>query len=137
MTLKTELILISTLALLTFALGALTEHHYAKPVIQSVNVDHDVIHNNIVTVTHTIHEKDGTTDTTTTTMDHTQQVDTDTKTIAKPLPNWLVAGTYSTEIHTLQPAYGVQVNRRILGPMYIGAGLNSQGMVGLSLGFEF
>lgn len=137
MTLKTEVVTGCIILLTGFGLGVITVIHFSTPKTITVETQHDVIHNNIVTVTHTIKENDGTVDVTTTTTDHSQKIETDSKTAVQIQPNWLVSGTYGIDIHTLQPAYGLQVNRRILGPVFIGALLNTRGDVGLSLGFEF
>lgn len=112
--------------------------HYYYPLTKTIEVEREVIKNNIVTVTHTVKEKDGRVDIITTTTDKSQKIESNTKTKSINLQtNWLVSGLYETDIHALQPTYGLQVNRRILGPVFISAVLNTKGSVGLGLGFEF
>lgn len=129
------LLLIITVSLL---LGAGMDH-YLNPTIKNTETTKEVIKNNIVTVTHEVKEKDGTIDTTTTVTDTSQKTDTSksTQVIILPKPNWLVSATYNTDIHTLQPSYGADVKRRILGPIFLGANADTSGRIGLTLGMEF
>lgn len=135
MGLKTVLIL----CLISAALAAaITEQFFPKT--RTVEVQHDVIHNDIQTIVKTVKLPSGEIDSTTTIVDHTKRVDTDTRTAISATipPNWFVAvnaNVIKTDFVT--PAYGVQVNRRILGPIFVGAQLNTRGEYGLSLGMEF
>jgi len=106
---------------------------------KTVETTRDVVHNDVQTIVKTIKLPTGEVDTTTTTTDHSVKVDTDNKTAVQlqVAKNWLVSGVYSISIHTLEPSYGLQVNRRILGPIFIGANANTKGEIGLSLGMEF
>lgn len=120
--------------------AALTRFYFPQVQVKTVEVEKDVIHNNIQTVVVTKKLPSGEVDSTTTIVDHTNKVDTDNKTseISKIPPNWLIVGTASvTGINFANPAYGVQVNRRILGPIFINASANTKGEVGLGLGMEF
>lgn len=52
-------------------------------------------------------------------------------------PQWKVGALGAYDFSTLKPIYGVQVDRRILGPIFVGAfGLNNR-TVGLSVSLEF
>lgn len=116
--------------------GVLTKI-YSTP--KTVEVTRDVTHTEIQVVTHTVKLPSGEVDTTTTTNQDIKQVDTDNKSVPSPIipKNWLVSGTYGTDIHTLMPAYGVDVKRRILGLLFIGGNADSSGRIGLTLGMEF
>lgn len=120
--------------------AALTRFYFPQVQVKTVEVEKDVIHNNIQTVVVTKKLPSGEVDSTTTIVDHTNKVDTDNKTseIAKIPPNWLIVANASvTGIDFVNPAYGVQVNRRIFGPIFINASANTKGEVGLGLGMEF
>lgn len=106
---------------------------------KTVEVTRDVTHTEVQTVTHTVKLPSGEVDTTTTTNQDIKQVNTDNKSTPSPIipKNWLLSGTYGTDIHTLMPAYGVDVKRRILGPLFIGGNADSSGRIGLTLGMEF
>lgn len=110
---------------------------YFFPQIKTVEVQKEVIRNDIQTVTHTVKEPDGTTDITTTTTDHSQVTLTDTKKEFNIVPNWHVSAFADANIKLESPEYGLNVQRRILGPIFIGASLSNKGNVGASLGMEF
>lgn len=118
--------------------AAVTQFYFPKIQTKVVETTKEVIKNDVQTVTRTVTLPGGGTESTTTTVDHTQRINSENKTGITIAPkDWLVTGSYSTSIHTLEPIYGLQVNRRILGPSYIGALLNTKGEVGLSIGLEF
>lgn len=127
------------IALACLVSGALaaTGTYYFIPQIKTVEVTRDVVHTDIQTVTHTMTLPNGNIDTTTTTIDHTKRLEVDSKTTTQSIPkNWLVSGSYATD-RTLEPIYGLQVQRRVLGNLFIGASGNTKGVIGLSIGMEF
>lgn len=52
-------------------------------------------------------------------------------------PRWRVEGLVGLELHGLQPVYGGQVSRRVLGPLWAGAWGLSSGVGGVSVGVEW
>lgn len=137
MTTKAILILVLITAVTS---AALTHFYFPQVQIKTVEVERDVVHNDIQTVVVTKKLPTGEIDSTTTIVDHSNKVETDSKTtqVASIPPNWLVVGTASvTGINFANPAYGVQVNRRILGPIFVNATVNTKGELGLGLGMEF
>lgn len=119
---------------------ASTRYLFPQIRVKTVEVEKDVVHNDIQTVVKTVTLPSGEVDSTTTTVDHSQKIETDSKTsqIATIPPNWLVNGFVSTDsLNIVNPAYGIQVNRRILGPVFIGSLLSSKGQAGLTIGLEF
>lgn len=118
--------------------AAFTQYYFPKIQTKTVETTKEVVRTDVQTVIKTVTHPGGDTESTTTIIDHTQRIETAKKTdVTITKKDWLVAASYSTSIHTLEPIYGVQVNRRILGPAYIGALLNNKGEVGLSIGLEF
>ena len=114
--------------------------HFYFPQIQTKTVEttRDVVRTDIQTVVHTVQAPNGQIDTTTTIIDHTQKVETSSKTEVKILPkDWLVSGYAGSSIHLEPIVYGAQVQRRILGPLFLGVQGNTKGEVGLTLGMEF
>jgi hypothetical protein len=124
--------------------AGVTRYYFPQVTVETktVEVQKDVIRNNIVTITSTMKLPNGEVDTTTKTIDNTVHVDTDTKTSQSmqlsPQKNWFVGAEASiTGINFANPAYGVFVNRRILGPFYLGGSVNTKGEFGVSVGMEF
>lgn len=116
----------------------ITRYYFPQVQTKTVEVTKEVIHNDVQTVTHTVTSPNGTTDTTVTTVDHSTHVETNNKiSIVSKQPNWLISGSAATDFTGLKPIYGLQASRRILGPVYLGALLNTNHEVGLSIGFEF
>lgn len=131
---KTVLILLVITAVIS---AAATKFYFPNVTTKIVETQKEVTKTDVQTVIKTV-TKDGVIESTTTITDHSQKVETSKKVdITAATKDWLVSASYSTSIHTLEPIYGLQVNRRILGPAYIGALLNNKGQVGLSLGLEF
>lgn len=123
---------------LCIATFIITRYYFPKIETNTVETTKEVIHTDIKTVVHTVTSPDGTTDTTTVTEDHTIKKDSSNKTsIVYKQPDWLVSASVQSNYLLEPPAYGIQVQRRILGPFYIGALLTTKHEVGLSLGFEF
>jgi hypothetical protein len=51
--------------------------------------------------------------------------------------NWHVSGSVGLEVLSLTPLYGVGVERRIIGPFFVGARVDSNPSASLVVGFEF
>lgn len=105
----------------------------------------EVTRKNIVTVTHEEKRPDGTVITDSRTEDKsTEATRTDTKskestTITNVKPQWKVSGGAGVKYNeiSLQPVYTVGVERRILGPIFVGAYGRTDKEVGLSVSVEF
>jgi hypothetical protein len=120
--------------------ASLTKYYFPNVQTKTQDVTHDVIHTQVQTVTKTVKLPSGEVDTTVTTDKDIQNTLNDIKTqvsLQTPPPNWLVSATYNTDIHTLQPSYGADVKRRILGPVFLGINADTSGRFGASLGMEF
>lgn len=118
--------------------AAVTRYYFPKLQMQTVEVEKEVVKNNVVTVIKTVKEKDGTEETTTTIVDKTEKKQTDSKTVTVAAKNdWVISASVGTKFDDLKPIYGAQVQRRILGPFYLGAMANTDKTIGLSIGFEF
>ncbi len=121
-------------------IGAWTLSH---ETVKTVQVDHDVVHDKIVTVTKTVKEPNGSVETdTTSTKDITADDTKNTQTVAPPAaaaekPKWIVSATAATTLPTLVPAYGVMVQRRLFGPVIVGAQADTGARGMISVGIEF
>lgn len=57
--------------------------------------------------------------------------------VRDPLPDWRVGGLVGVDLRGPGLAYGAELQRRILGPVYMGAGYLSTGVPFIQGGFEF
>jgi len=124
--------------------AGITRYYFPQVTTQTktVEVQKSVIQDNIKTIVQTIKLPNGEVDTTSTTIDNTVHTETDTKTSQQiqlaPQKNWFVgAGAIVTGVNFANPSYGVYVNRRIMGPFYLGASATTKGEFGVSVGMEF
>lgn len=135
MTLNNTLILMAVSAAIS---AAATKFYFPNIQSKTVEIEKEVIKNNVVTVVRTVERPDGTKETTSETTDRTVKKDTSTKeaiTIARK--DWLVSASVGTKFTRLEPIYGVLAQRRILGPIYVGASVTTDKTVGVSVGLEF
>jgi hypothetical protein len=105
---------------------------------KEVEVEKQVIVKDIITVTKVVTKPDGTTESTTTTTDKTKENKSATNTKTVAAPNWHASIAVNTDNIALNNlVYTVQVERRVLGDLFIGANVSTDKTVGLSLGASF
>jgi len=123
--------------LVSMALGAAGALYLRPNLERTVEVTKDVFKTDVKTVIHYKERPDGTKESVTTIIDNSKQTSSTSNTQEKPVQkNWLVGASVASK-WDLQPIYGVQVNRRILGPVYIGLTANTQAELGLVVALEF
>jgi hypothetical protein len=139
---------LAAIVLVAMACGAALSHQFMpREVTKTQLVDHDVIKDHVVTVTKEIVRKDGSKEIDTTVVDDKKENEvkketiSDVKPIPMPQPQWFVtagAGLDATSLGNLaNPVYNASVNRRIIGPVYVGVWGNTRSQVGVQLGLEF
>lgn len=129
MTIKTGLII----GLLLLLIGAAIGRYTASPTETVKEVEKEVVKHDVVTVTHEVKRPDGTTETEITTTDKTKESSTKkTEVSSAAAPNWFLVGSA-----TKDNVYGLQVNRRILGPAFVGVGATTDHIYTLNVGVEF
>lgn len=108
---------------------------------QMVEVEKEVIKKDIVTVIKEIKRPDGTVETTSSTVDRSEVVKEIEKEIRVEVEakkhDWLLRALVEARDFALPPNYGVGLERRILGPIFLGAYYVSTKTIGLSVGLEF
>ncbi len=112
------------ISVVSFCIGAAVCFKFLPPS--------EVTRDKVVTVIKETVRPDGSKETDTT-------ITQDTKKVAPILvqkPNWLISGSIGTSLQ-LVPIYGVLVQYRLIGPVYIGAQGTTAGYAGLTLGMEF
>jgi hypothetical protein len=123
--------------------GAITAKFVSgREVVKTETIDHVVTQDHIVTVVKEVDRPDGTKEITTTKDDNSVKKDTsisqseDKKAVVQP--NWMVSGGVGLNFDgTMDRVYQLNVQRRILGPVFVGAYGTTKSEVGLSIGFEF
>ena len=131
-------ILIGLVVVLLVAGISFYEGRKTAPV-QVQNVDHVNDHNNIVTVTKIVKEKDGTTQETTTTTDTSTKASIDNKTTVNPTvqkDKRLDLGI-QYNFTELRQDYNVSFSKRLIGDLWLGARIDTNKTIGAFVGFEF
>lgn len=130
-------ILILVVATATISAG-LTRFYWPAIETQTVEVTKEVVRTDIRTVTRLIERPDGTKESVTETIDRSTKHESNTSSsTVYARKDWFLGIGASTELKRLEPVYNVQINRRILGPFYVGAQATTRGSIGLNLGMEF
>lgn len=122
--------------LVGIGIGGIVVYKY-KPhlMTQTQTIVKNVMQDHIITVTKTIVQPNGTKEIDTTITDNSIHTDNSNITIIKA-PNWHVGLGASTEID-LSPVYSLQIEKRIAGPLFIGARAETKGTIGITIGIEF
>ncbi len=133
-TMKNILITSAIALLVGFGLGSQIFPSIKEKIVE---IEKEVIVKDIVTVTKVITKHDGTKEEVTTTTDKTKEnkQTTNTKTVSKP--DWHTSINAKRKIDNPELVYGIQVERRILGEVFVGGSVNTQKEVGLSVGVSF
>lgn len=128
MTIKAQIVL----AFAILAAGIYAGSKLVKPVVQTVEIEKEVTRVDTVVVTHEIKRPDGTVETTTTATDKSQISKEDSKSVTIARKDWFVVAS-----STVDRTYGLAVNRRILGPVFLGVGYQTNGTVVGTVAMEF
>lgn len=132
---KNTLILVAITAVVS---AAVTRHYFPKIQQQTVEIEKEVIKTDIRTVTRVIERPDGTKESVTEIVDRTTKRETTSKTATTfQRKDWVVSLGGVAQVRHLDPVYVLQVNRRILGPFYVGGIITTDQQIGISVGLEF
>jgi len=99
----------------------------------------EIIKKDIQTVIKERIKPDGTKEIETVIVDHTKEASTKTlEQVVTKKNDWYVAAGAEAQLSKLnEPSYKLEVNRRIIGDVFVGATVNTQGAFGLQVGFQF
>jgi hypothetical protein len=129
-------------AIITTALGLgiyIGKSYYSATETKEVQVER--VKNNIVTVVKEVVRPDGTKETNTTITDTSTEKKNSTTTSrdVQAIAAWHVSASYAVQplSGSYAPVYGVQVERRILGPFSVGVRLQSDKQIGIVVAYEF
>lgn len=139
---------VGLLALAAFVLVGYAFGRYVQParvvtetkeIVKTV----EVVKHDTTTKTHEVKHPDGTVETDTTVVNRDTDISgTSSKSESKTIvdntkPQWKVSGLAGYNFSTYEKVYGAEVDRRILGPIFVGAWGNTQHTGGLSVSIEF
>jgi hypothetical protein len=105
------------------------------PKVKEKTVEVEKIVKDIQTVTRIITKPDGTKEELITIVDRSKESKTNTKVIAAT--NWHISIKGSRTISDPTLVYGLQVERRIIGDLYLGASINTDKQIGATIGVSF
>jgi hypothetical protein len=133
---RQNLVLGSSMLIIGLLLGGVGVYHYKpRTVTKTEVVTQQVVQNHIVTVVKTVIAPNGLKTETETITDNTVHTEKEDEVKIKE-PLWHVSAGVQTGLQFI-PSYSLQVERRIVGPLFIGARGATDGVVGFTLGLEF
>ncbi len=126
------------IALIMLGVGLYVGKTY-YPIVQTTEVEKEVIKRDVVTIVKEVTNKDGTKTVETIITDKTKEKkeSTETKVSATRLPDYAATLTAQTPYNVLKPVYGLQLDKRIGGPLWVVLGVNQEKEVTIGVKYEF
>lgn len=138
---KNKLGLVVLLIIVAVISAGITRYYFPQIEFKNVEVTKEIVRNDIKTIVKTIEHKDGTKETIEERIDKSiKQESTSSETVITKKNDWMLDISLrqnSISKLTESPVYELQVQRRILGPFFVGAKASTDQSFGLSLGMEF
>lgn len=132
---KTKIII---LVVAIVASAGITRYYFPKVEYKNVEVTKEVVHNNVQTIIKEVVKPDGTKETTTEITDTSTKTDmAKNETISEAKSQWMFDVGARENFSDRDIFYDLQVQRRILGPFFLGVKASTDKSVGVSLGMEF
>lgn len=118
--------------------AAATRYYWPQIQTQIKIEEKEVIKKDVRTIIRERTNPDGSTEKETEIIDKSKEkITKEFQSITVKKKDWFVAGGATINIDDVKPVYNLQVNRRILGPFYLGASVNTRKDIGVQVGFEF
>lgn len=143
MDIKTQVVLVLGFGLACYAFGRYAQPAKIQIKTETVVKEVQVEKRNVVTETREIKHTDGTIETETKTTDLTKvstKESSDSKTsetVTYNKPQWKVQALLAPQTGPVGPLYGLDVEKRLLGPISVGAWGNTDRKFGASVSIEF
>lgn len=143
MDMKYKVLLVVGVAVAGYAFGRYAQPAKVEIKTETVIKEVTVEKKNVVTEIKEIKHPDGTTETDTKITDLTNTVNKNTSdsksesTTTYSKPQWKVQALLSTQVSQFGPVYGIDVEKRILGPISAGVWGNVDKKFGASVSIEF
>lgn len=118
--------------------AGLVRYYWPRVETKTVTQTQIVVRTDIHTVTRTVEHPDGTKEVVVDTTDHSVANTTaKSSKLTASVPNWHISASANRSLANPLLIYGLQADRRILGPVFVGLRLDTVGQAGISLGMEF
>lgn len=135
MTLRNTLIALVVVASVS---AAITRYYFPQVQYKNVEVVKEVVKNDVRTIIKTIENPNGTKETTTEIIDKSVKQETSkSNTTVAAKPQWMFSVGARKPYDKSDLYYDLQVQRRILGPFYLGGSISTEKTIGVSVGMEF
>lgn len=132
---RTTIILLIVVAVTS---AGITRYFFPQVEFKNTETVKEVVRNDIKTIVRTIERPDGTKESTTETSDRSVRRETSTsETILAAKKQWMFDVGARSKVTELNLVYDLQVQRRIIGPFFLGAKASTDQSVGVSIGMEF
>lgn len=126
------------LVLVAAASAGLTRYYFPQVEFKNVEVTKEVIKNDIRTIVKEVIRPDGTKEIITETTDKSVKRESSTsETMIASKKQWMFDLGARRALSAPEIMYDLQVQRRILGPFFLGAKASTDHTVGVSIGMEF
>lgn len=125
---------ITLIVITALASAALTRYYFPKTVTKIE--EKEVVRKDVKTIIKEVVKKDGTKETTTEILDRSTEKREFMLEQFK-ISDWIVSASYGMKEFKGEPIYGLQVQRRILGPLFLGLTGSTDKVYGISVGMEF
>lgn len=133
---KTRSVLILVVLVAVVSAG-LTRYYFPQVQFKNVEVTKEVVRNDIRTIVKEVVRPDGTKEIVTETTDKSVKKESSTsETIIASKPQWMFDVGARTNIDR-EIYYDLQIQRRIVGPFFLGAKASTDKTIGVSIGMEF
>lgn len=121
------------------ASAGITRYYFPQVEFKNTETVKEVVRNDIRTIIRTVERPDGTKETVEEVVDRSTKKETSSKeTIISAKPQWMVGVGARVKVSGRDVImYDLEVQRRILGPFFLGAKLSTDKSVGVSVGMEF
>lgn len=125
--------------LIVIAVSVATTKYLWPTVETQIRIEEkEVIKKDIRTIIRERTNPDGSTEKETEIIDRSKEKrEKELEQITNKRKDWFVAAGTSINFSDAKPVYNVQVNRRIIGPIYLGGTAHTNGQVGVQIGLEF
>lgn len=124
--------------LVAVASAGLTRYYFPQVEFKNTETVKEVVRNDIRTIVKEVVRPDGTKEIITETTDKTvKKEESKNETIIAAKPQWMFDIGARTNLSDRDIYYDLQVQRRVLGPFFLGAKLSTDKSIGVSIGMEY